>query len=123
MKLVNTQETALSEHQWDKHQSIMEYTAQQEMRSRDQSFKPFRILPLIHYMSMVQVGFYNSTQEEYGSLTSLIMSARTLTILKVREAIVIPDYDCSPNSLCNELGSKLGGDVGVTILLSQLSLQ
>jgi hypothetical protein len=101
----------------------MEYTAQQEMRSRDQSFKPFRILPLIHYMSMVQVGFYNSTQEEHGSLTSLIMSARTLTILKVREAIVIPDYDCSPNSLCNELGSELGSDVGVTILLPQLSLQ
>jgi hypothetical protein len=70
-------------------------------------------------MSMVQVGFYNSAQEEHGSLTSLIMPARTLTILKVREAIVIPDYDCSPNSLCN----KLGSDVGVTILLSQLSLQ
>jgi hypothetical protein len=63
-------------------------------------------------MSMVQVGFYNRTQEEHGSLTSLIMSARTLkVILKVREAIVIPDYDCSPNSLCNELGSELGSDV------------
>lgn len=38
-----------------------------------------------------------------------IIPARTKTILEVMEAIGIPNYDHSPNYLCNELGGSVCG--------------
>jgi hypothetical protein len=36
-----------------------------------------------------------------------LIPARTKTVLKVMEAIGIPNYDHSPNYLCNELGGSV----------------